>query len=136
MIIKDVMSRDVTVIGPEQTLREAAMLMRQKDVGSLPVGEDDRLIGMLTDRDIVVRALADGGDAGSRVREVMSASIKYCYDDDDVDDVAGNMASLQIRRLPVISRDKRLVGIVSLSNMAHSEEDACAVVARGVAQPH
>lgn len=136
MIIKDVMSRDVTVIGPEQTLREAAMLMRQKDVGSLPVGEHDRLIGMLTDRDIVIRALADGGDAGSYVREAMSGSIKYCYEDDDVDDIAENMASLEIRRLPVVSRDKRLVGIVSLSNMAHSVDEACEVVARGVARPH
>lgn len=136
MIIKDVMSRDVAVIGPEQTLREAAVLMRQKDIGSLPVGEHDRLIGMLTDRDIVIRALAAGGDADSPVREAMSGSIKYCYEDDDVDDVADNMASLEIRRLPVVSRDKRLVGIVSLSNMTHSEDDACEVVARGVARPH
>lgn len=136
MIIRDVMSRDVAVIGPEQTLREAAMLMRQKDVGSLPVGEHDRLIGMLTDRDIVIRALADGGDGGSHVREVMSGAIKYCFEDDDVDDIAENMASLEIRRLPVVSRDKRLVGIVSLSNMTHSEDEACEVVARGVARPH
>ncbi|GHH54933.1 MULTISPECIES: CBS domain-containing protein [Gammaproteobacteria] len=136
MIIKDVMSRDVTVIGPEQTLREAAVLMRQNDIGSLPVGEHDRLVGMLTDRDIVVRALASGSDADSPVREAMSGSIKYCFEDDDVDSIASNMASLQIRRLPVVDRDKRLVGIVSLSNMAHSEDMACGVVARGVARPH
>ncbi len=136
MIIKDVMSRDVTVIGPEQTLREAAHLMQKMDIGSLPVGEGDRLIGMLTDRDIVVRAVAEGRGADTPVREAMSGAIKYCREDDDLDDVAANMASLQIRRLPVVDHDKRLVGIVSLSNMTHSEDDVCEVVARGVARPH
>lgn len=136
MIIKDVMSRDVAVIAPDNTLREAADMMQRMDIGSLPVGEHDRLVGMLTDRDIVIRAVAAGRTGESQVREAMSAKIKYCFEDDDLDMVAENMASLQIRRLPVLDRDKRLVGIVSLSNMAHAEDDACEVVARGVARPH
>jgi CBS domain-containing protein len=116
------MSRDVQVTTPDQSIIEAAKMMADCDCGVLPVRENDRLVGMLTDRDIVVRGLAQGKDGNSQVRDVMSAEVKYCFEDDDVDDVARNMGDLQIRRLPVVSRDKRLVGIVSLGDIATTEE--------------
>src|SRR5689334_19532292 len=114
MKIKECMTRDVRIANPDETIRDAAKMMSECDAGVVPVGENDRLVGMLTDRDIAIRAVAEGKGPDTRVREVMSAEVKYCYDDEDVDDVARNMAELQVRRLPVLDRDKRLVGIVAL----------------------
>jgi CBS domain-containing protein len=116
------MSRDVQITTPDQSLIDAAKMMAEGDCGVLPVRDNDRLVGMLTDRDIVVRGLAQGKDGNTPVREVMSTDVKYCFEDDDVDEVARNMGDLQIRRLPVVSRDKRLVGIVSLGDIATTEE--------------
>ena len=135
--ISEVMTRQIQVASPQQTLREAAMTMAREDIGSLPVGENDKLIGMITDRDIVLRAVAEGRGPETPVREVMTENIKYCYDDDDVAQVAQNMAELQVRRLPVVNRDKRLVGIVALSNMAQcGDQHATEDMLRGVARPH
>ena len=137
MKVSDMMSGDVCVVAPGDTLRQAATLMAERDVGSLPVGEDDRLVGFLTDRDIAVRALAQGLGSEARVREVMSTEVRYCFDDDDVDEVALNMADLEVRRLPVINRDKRLVGIVSLGNFAQcGDPKASQELLQGVAEPH
>ncbi len=136
MIIESIMSRDVQTVRPEQSLREAALAMRSLNIGSLPVRDHDRLVGMLTDRDIVVRAVAEGDIEHRTVAEVMSPALKYCYASDDVDAVARNMASLEVRRLPVVDADKRLVGMVSLANMVHSERAAATVMAQGVATPH
>jgi CBS domain-containing protein len=137
MRINEVMSTDVCVIGPGTSLRDAARMMAARDVGSLPVGEDDRLVGFVTDRDIVLRAVGEGLGADTAVREVMSSDIRYCFDDEDIDHVAGNMAQLEMRRLPVLSRDKRLVGIVSLANFAYSRDTgASQELLRGVAKPH
>lgn len=122
MRVADAMTRDVQIIKPDQSIVEAAKMMAECDVGSLPVADNDKLVGMITDRDIVVRGLAQGKTQDCRVQDVMSADIKYCFDDEDLDDVAQNMGDLQIRRLPVVSRDKRLVGIVSLGDIATSEE--------------
>jgi CBS domain-containing protein len=131
------MSRDVCVIAPDDTLGRAAGVMAKHDIGSLPVGENDRLVGFITDRDIVVRALAQGMDASATVRQVMSREVKYCYADDDLDEVAMNMADLELRRLPVVDREKRLVGIVSLANFAHSRDTrASQELLQGVARPH
>jgi CBS domain-containing protein len=111
--------------------------MAKADIGSLPVGENDRLIGMITDRDIVLRAVAKGRDAKTQVREVMSDRIQYCFDDEDVGSAAENMATLGVRRLPVLNRDKRLVGIVALSNIANCGENKAAnTMLKGVAEPH
>jgi CBS domain-containing protein len=118
MKVGEMMSGNVRLVAPDDTLAHAARVMAEQDVGSLPVGEDDRLVGFLTDRDIAVRAVAQGLGAEARVRQVMSGEVKYCYDDDDVEDVALNMADLELRRMPVVNRDKRLVGIVSLGNFA------------------
>lgn len=135
--ISEVMTEDVYLVTPEQTIAEAALLMREKDVGSVAVHANDKLVGMLTDRDLAIRAVADGLDGGTRVRDVMTEGVKYCFDDQEVDDVASNMAELEIRRLPVVNRDKRLVGFVSLSNVADAgETDSTRVLLRSVARPH
>lgn len=136
--IADVMTRDVRVVRPDQTIKEAAVMMADCDIGSLPVGEDDRLVGMITDRDIVLRAVAEGRDAEqTSVREVMTDRIQYCYEDEGIDEVAQHMADLGVRRLPVINRDKRLVGIIALSNMAQcTDSDAKTAFLDSVAAPH
>ncbi|MBC7770568.1 MAG: CBS domain-containing protein [Phycisphaerales bacterium] len=122
MKIRDLMTPDVRTIHPEATIREAARMMAEADVGALPVSSGDRLAGMVTDRDIVIRGIAIGKNADSTVGEVMSHEVLYCREDDDVADVCENMSDLQVRRLPVVNADKRLVGIVSLADIADSAD--------------
>lgn len=125
MNISEVMSRDVKIASPGDTLQHAAQIMKDIDAGVLPVGDNDRLVGILTDRDITIRAVAMGLAPGScHVRDVMSSDIKYVYDDESVEDAAKNMGDLQIRRLPVLNRDKRVVGIVSLGDVALKKKDS------------
>jgi CBS domain-containing protein len=121
MKVSEAMSRDVRIAGPDQTICEAACMMSEIDAGSLPVGDQDRLVGVITDRDIVIRAVAARKSPDTKVREVMSPEVLYCFDDQDVDEVARNMGRQQVRRLPVVNRDKRLVGIVSLADLALHE---------------
>jgi CBS domain-containing protein len=116
------MTRGVQLVSPEQTIREAAHLMAEIDAGALPVGENDRLVGMITDRDIAVRAVAEGKSPDTKVREIMSNEMLYCFDNQDVEDVARNMGKNQVRRLPVLNQDKRLVGILSLGDIALNQE--------------
>ena len=119
MKIKDVMTKEVDLIEPNAKIIEAARRMRDDDIGALPVGEGDKLIGIVTDRDIVVRVLADGKDPRSTsVREVMSGHVLYCYDDQSTAEVSANMGEKHVRRLPVLNRKKRLVGIVSLGDLS------------------
>ncbi len=129
MQIHELMSRDVATITPGTTLRDAARRMAALDVGALPVSDKDRLVGMITDRDIAVRGVAQGKTANAKVRDVMTPEIKYCFDDQELDEIAANMADIQVRRLPVLDRDKRLVGIVSLADIAVSDDTSCAVEA-------
>lgn len=127
MQIAEVMTREVGLIAPETTLEQAAQAMKKQDVGALPVAENDRLVGMLTDRDIVVKGIAEGLDpAHAPVRQAMSAEVLYCFDDQMVEEVALNMATQKIRRLPVVSREKRLVGIISLGDLANSGQPGAA----------
>ncbi len=136
MKISEVMTHDVRLIEPTQTFRVAAQLMAELDAGILPVREGDRLVGMITDRDITVRAVAQGRGPDTPVREVMTDDVKYCFEDDDTDDVARNMADIQVRRLPVLTRDKRLVGIISLGDLAVTDEARRAGEAvAGISQP-
>jgi len=121
MRVAEVMTRDVRVARPDQSIQEAARMMADVDAGVMPVGEGDRLVGMITDRDIAVRAVAEGKGPQTQMREVMSPEVKYCFEDDDTDAVARNMAEIQVRRLPVVNRDKRLVGIVALGDLAVME---------------
>jgi CBS domain-containing protein len=116
--LKDLMSRDVKVIDPDMTIAEAAQRMRDGDFGMLPVGEDDRMIGTISDRDIAIRAIAEGKDADTKVREVMTEGIAWAYEDDSVEKAALIMSERQVRRLPVVNRNKRLVGIVALGDFA------------------
>ena len=136
MKVSEAMTRDVRVAGPDQTIREAARMMAELDAGALPVGEQDRLIGMITDRDIAVRAVAQGRSPDTRIRDVMTDDVKYCFDDDEVEEVARNMGDIQVRRLPVVDRDKRLVGIVSIADIAAAEEpEVVGDAVSGISQP-
>jgi CBS domain-containing protein len=137
MNVSDYMTRDVTVVSPNDTLQQAAKIMGQLDCGVLPVGENDRLVGMITDRDIAIRAVAEGKDpVQTRVRDVMTREIKYCFEDDLLTDATDMMAELQLRRLPVISREKRLVGILSLGDVAREDEPRQAGEAlQGISRP-
>jgi CBS domain-containing protein len=122
--VAEVMTRGVRVASPEDTAQEAAAAMARADAGVLPVGEDDRIVGMLTDRDLAVRVVAAGKDpAGTKVREAMTPGAECCFEDEEVDAVAGRMAELKVRRLPVLSREGRLVGIVSLGDLAAEQPD-------------
>lgn len=122
--LKDVMSRDVQVISPDDPIQEAAQQMRAGNFGMMPVGENDRMVGAISDRDIAIRVVADGMDPGStRVRDVMSPGIVWAYEDDSVDLAARLMSEHQIRRLPILNADKRLVGIVALGDFAVESAD-------------
>ena len=116
--VKDLMSRDVKVISPEATIKEAALQMLKGNFGMLPVGENDRMIGAISDRDIAIRAVAEGKDGNTKVRDVMTPGVIWANEDDSVDDAAKLMSKHQIRRLPVVNADKRLVGIVALGDFA------------------
>ena len=122
MKVSDAMSRDVQVVSPTQSIRDAAKIMAKIDAGVLPVGENDRLVGMITDRDIAVRAVAEGKAPTTKVRDIMSDEVLYCFDDQDLDEVAQNMSDTKVRRLPVVNREKRLVGIISLGDVARNED--------------
>jgi CBS domain-containing protein len=118
MQVSQAMSPDVRIASPNQSIRDAARLMAHIDAGALPVGENDHLVGMITDRDIAVRAVGAGKGPDTPIREIMSKEVKYCFEDDDLDEVAQNMADIKVRRLPVLNRNKRLVGILSLGDIA------------------
>ena len=111
------MTRGVYIANPEQTIQQAAIAMAGIDAGALPVANNDRLIGMITDRDIAVRGVAGGKSPNTPVRDVMTTDV-YCFDDQDIEEVTLNMGDIKVRRLPVVDRDKRLVGILSLGDVA------------------
>ena len=122
MHIHQIMTPEPATVTPERTLQAAAEIMKKSDIGMLPVGEDDRLVGTLTDRDIVVRGLAMGLGPDSSVREAMTTNVLYCFDDEEVSAVTQSLGAEQVRRLPVVNREKRLVGLVSLGDVALQEE--------------
>ncbi len=121
--VKALMSKDVQVIGADQTIQEAAVMMGKGGYGMMPVGENDRMIGALSDRDIVIRAVAQGKDANTKVRDVMSPGIFWTFEDDSIDKAAEIMSKHQIRRLPIVNSDKRLVGIVALGDFTVESSD-------------
>ena len=137
MRIAQCMTTDVQVAKPDQPIREAAQFMLKADAGSLPVCDGDRLVGMITDRDIAVRAVAEGRGPDTPVQDAMTDHVDWCYDDDAVEDVAVRMSDLQVRRFPVISReDNKLVGMVSLGDLSRSDEsDAAQVALDGITDP-
>jgi CBS domain-containing protein len=122
MKVKDVMHKGVDWVGPETPVTELAKLMRDHDVGAIPIGQNDRLVGMVTDRDIVCKGLVhDNFDARSATaRDVMTANIHCCREDDDLAKAVRHMEELKVRRLPVINKSKRMVGILSLGDVGRS----------------
>ena len=136
MQVKEAMSRDVQIVSPDQSIRDAARMMAELDCGCLPVGENDRLVGMITDRDIAVRAVAEGMPLKTPVRDIMSPEVRYCFEDSELDEVAQNMADIKVRRLPVLDGHKRLVGILSLGDVAMTDNAADAANALcGISAP-
>ncbi|MBV5285612.1 MAG: CBS domain-containing protein [Methyloversatilis discipulorum] len=121
MQVREAMTSDVKLVDSHQSIQDAARMMAECNVGSLPVGDNGRLVGMITDRDIAIRAVAAGKSATTEVGQVMSKEVKYCFDDEDVSHVAQNMGDIQLHRLVVLDRDKRLVGIVALADIANCE---------------
>lgn len=122
MKVREAMTRDVYIANPQNSIKEVARVMADIDCGAVPVGENDRLVGMLTDRDIAVRAVGQDKGPDTLVGEVMTRDVRYCYEDEDLELVTHNMGDQQIRRLPVVDRDKRLVGIISLGDVAMSTD--------------
>ena len=135
MKVSDAMTRDVRLANPTQTIREAAQMMGEIDAGVLPIEENDKLVGMVTDRDICIRAVAEGKSPDTKIREVMSQEVLYCFEDQEVDVVAQNMGDIKVRRLPVVNRQKRLVGIISLGDLARCEEETAGHTMASVAEP-
>jgi CBS domain-containing protein len=136
MKVSEAMTPQVDIIDPNAAVRDAACRMRDDNVGALPVGENDRLIGMVTDRDIVVRGVAENRQGGTTsVRDVMSEHVYYCFEDDDVEQAGRIMAEHQVRRLPVLNRAKRLVGIVALADLAMAPGESAHHALQGVSEP-
>lgn len=136
MKVSHAMTREPLIIDANDTIKHAAEIMAREDVGFLPVQEDDRLVGMLTDRDIVIRCVVQGKDGTARVRDAMTKDVKYCFEHDDLDEVMENFAEIQVRRMPVLTTDKRLVGILSLADAARCySADAVGVALSGVVEP-
>jgi len=136
MKVSEVMTRDVRTVRPDQSARDAANFMLQADAGAIPVTEGDRLIGMITDRDIAVRGVAEGHGPDTPVRELMTNDIVAARMDDETDDVAARMSEAQVRRLPVIDDQERLCGIVSLGDLSQQgETDQAEQALQGVTQP-
>lgn len=136
MKVSDVMTRDVQTVQPDQPVQQAANFMLNADAGSIPVTEGERLIGMITDRDIAVRGVAKGHGPDTPVRDLMTNDIVCARVDDDIADAASKMSEAQVRRLPVIDDQERLCGIVSLGDLSReSDADTAAEALEGVSQP-
>jgi CBS domain-containing protein len=118
MKVSDAMTSEVQLCTPGDTLKDAAQAMAALAVGLLPVTDNDRLVGMISDRDIAIRGIGMGRGPEARVGDVMTAEVRYCYDDQNLDEVSAIMGDIQVRRLPVLNRDKRLVGIIALGDIA------------------
>lgn len=135
MKVKECMSTDCQYVPMDTTLRQAAKIMRDEDVGFLPVVQNDKMIGTVTDRDIVVRCVADGCDPETEVvRNAMTEKTLYCYDDQTIEDVAENMGEMQVRRLPVVNRQKRLVGVISLGDISQASTKESGEAVRSITQ--
>jgi CBS domain-containing protein len=136
MKVSEVMTRDVQTVRPDQRVQDAASFMLSADAGSIPVTDGDRLIGMITDRDIAVRGVAKGYGPDTPVRELMTDEVICAREDDDVDDIASKMSDAQVRRLPVIDSNERLCGIVSLGDLSRdADEDSANEALQGVSEP-
>ena len=138
MKVRDAMHAGATWVGPETPVSELARIMRDEDIGSIPIGENDRLIGMVTDRDIVIKGLIDGIDVATlTARDVMSGPILYCRADEEVEDAVRLMEEHEVRRLPVIDENKRMVGILALGDISSfAGRDIAGEVIKAVSEHH
>lgn len=138
MNIKEAMHKGASWVTPETPVRDIAALMKKEDIGSVPVGENDRLVGMITDRDLALRALQDGADPMTlKARDVMTKGIVYCRTDQSIEDAIHLMEDRRVRRLPVIDDDKRLVGMLSLGDVSHhASRELSGELVHAVASPH
>jgi CBS domain-containing protein len=136
MQVSDVMTRNVTVVGPDDSVRRAAKLMDELNIGSLPVCNGQRLVGMITDRDITIRATAAGkAPDQTKVAEAMSGEVRWCFESDDVNDIVKKMSNSQIRRVPVVTEDKDLVGIVSIGDLATGDAPGTNSALKRISEP-
>ncbi|MDY0885110.1 CBS domain-containing protein [Dongia soli] len=135
MNIQECMSKDVQIASPNQSIRDAAQKMKEIDAGFLPVGENDRLVGMITDRDIAVRGVGAGKGPDTPIRDIMSKEVLYCFEDESVEDVSQKMAKQQVRRMPVLNRDKRLVGVISLGDISQQDQSGGAEALSSISSP-
>ena len=136
MQVSAAMSQAVQVVQPDQSIQAAAKMMYDMDIGALPVADGERLVGMITDRDITVRAVAEHKGPDTRVRDVMTIDVQFCYDDEDAEAVARRMAEVQVRRLPVVDRDNHVVGILALADLAtQGGARPAAQALEGISQP-
>jgi CBS domain-containing protein len=136
MKISEVMTRDVKTVRPDQTAKEAATFMLDEDAGSMPVSDGDKLVGMLTDRDIAVRGVAQGYGPDTPISQIMSENVVSAHEDDDVQDIATKMSRAQVRRIPVLDSNDRICGIVSLGDLSREADEDCAEQAlQGVSAP-
>jgi len=137
MKISELMTSEVRTVNPQQPIREAAQFMLSEDAGAMPVCDGERLVGMVTDRDIAVRAVAEGLGPDTPVSQVMTGEALFCWEDDEVEDVALKMSDAQVRRFPVVSREnQRLVGIVSLGDLSQNDhEDIASAALEGITEP-
>lgn len=136
MKLADIMTRDVTVVSPNDSVRRAAQVMDELNVGVLPVCDGQRIVGMVTDRDITVRVTAAGKNPeDSKVEEAMSTNVRWCFEDEDVESVIEKMGDSQIRRIPVVDRDHNLVGIVSLGDIAVKSDEVAEQALEGISEP-
>jgi CBS domain-containing protein len=134
--VREAMTQKVRMANPDLSISEAARIMAENDIGALPVGDDDRLVGVITDRDIAIRAVAYGKSPDTPVRDVMSKEVLYCFEDEDIEHVAKNMGDVKVHRLPVLNRKKRLVGIVSVSDLAlNARADTTGHAVAGISRP-
>ena len=135
MNASECMSPAVAMVSPEHTVAEAVEKMERHDCGSLPVAQGDRLVGMVTDRDIALRAIGAGRDANTPVSQVMSSEVKYCFAETEIDDLLANFGDQQLRRMPVVDNEKRLVGIISLSDVVKEAEQRSGEALAQITQP-
>jgi CBS domain-containing protein len=136
MKVSDAMTAEVQLCTPDDTLKDAAQAMAALGVGLLPVTDNERLVGMISDRDIAIRGIGMGRGPEARVGDVMTAEVRYCYDDQNLDEVSAIMGDIQVRRLPVLNRDKRLVGIIALGDIALAQAgNGTGAALSGISQP-
>jgi CBS domain-containing protein len=135
MKVSEAMTRNVQLAAPGQSIRDVAKIMAESDTGFVPVGDKDRLVGMITDRDIAVRGVAAGKGPDTPVSDVMTDDVKYCYEDEELDHVAKNMGEIKVHRLPVMNRDKRLVGVLAIGDVAQSDRKAATAALTGSSRP-